>query len=60
MVLKRLKQAREASGMTAEEVASKALVSTKTVYNAERGRGCTLSTGKRLAAALKVKLEDLI
>lgn len=59
MIITQIKKIREEKGLTAEHVADKALVSAKTVYNAERGRSVNISTAKRLAKAIGVTLDEL-
>ena len=49
---KLLRAAREDKGMTVEEVASLALLSAKTVYNAENGKSINVSTAKRICKVL--------
>ena len=56
---KKLKDARIDKGMTAEEVASLALVSVKTVYNAENGKSVNISTAKRICKVLGLSHRDL-
>lgn len=60
MVLTKLKEIMENKGMTAADLASKAMMSTKSIDNATKGKGVSLNTGKRIALSLKMKLEDLV
>lgn len=60
MVLYGCKRIREEKGLTLQEVAHKADCSVATIQNTERLRGVYRNTGKRIAAALGVKLEKLI
>lgn len=57
MLLTRLREKR--GEMTQEQLATLAGVSLGTVNGAERGRGVTLNTAKKLAKALRKKVEDL-
>lgn len=44
---------------TAEELAIAAGCTAPTVYNIKKGKSCNRQTAKRIAQALKCKLEDL-
>jgi DNA-binding Xre family transcriptional regulator len=59
MVLTKLKEIMDKRGLKVEEVAAKALLSARSIANAQKGRGVSLTTGKRIAISLKMKLEDL-
>jgi transcriptional regulator with XRE-family HTH domain len=60
MVLTRLAETLKLKSITAEELAAKSLMSVRSVENAKRGRGVSLTTSKRIALSLKMQLEDLI
>lgn len=60
LVLTKLEEAMATRNISDAWLAEKALLSTRTVEKARKGRGISLSTGKRIAKVVKVKLEDLI
>lgn len=65
MVLKQLSAFMKKHNISNESLAAKATVSAKTIFNAKKGRGINLNTGKRIAAGLaslgqKVKLDELV
>ena len=62
MVQTRLREIREAQGLTITALARLSGVSRQSIYTIEAGRGCktTLQTLKRLAVALSVPLSDLL
>ena len=58
---KRLEEVRESRGMTREEVAEKAGISTKFLYEVERGKkGISAQTLLRLAKTLSVSCDYLL
>jgi len=59
MVLNNLKQIRESKGFSKEDLASKCMLTVRTIENMEKLRGCTLNNAKRVAAFLKVPVEKL-
>jgi predicted transcriptional regulator len=59
MVLTKLTEILENRGMAIEELAAKTLLSAKTIYNAKKGRGVSLNTGKRIAKTLRLDLSQL-
>lgn len=60
MKFDKMKELRQTKGLTIEALAFKAGVSVRTVNNAERGKPINFSTAKLLAAALGVKLSDVV
>ena len=57
---KRIKELREAAGMTQIELASLAKITQPHLCNIENGEiGVTAKTGTKIAAALGIKLADL-
>lgn len=60
MVLTKLEEAMSMRNISDAWLAEKTLLSTRTVEKARKGRGVSLSTGKRIAKVFKIKLEDLI
>jgi len=56
----KLKDVREKKLLSREELAIKAKVSLRTIANAERGRGVTLTTFKKLVKILEVDTKKLI
>jgi transcriptional regulator with XRE-family HTH domain len=59
-VLKRLKDLREARGLSQEKLAFAAGLSSGTVGNLEAGATCRMSTATKLADALGVSLSELM
>ena len=60
MVLLNCRVIREKKGLTLFEVAAGAGCAVTTIQNAEKGRGVFRNTGKRIAAALGEKLENVV
>ena len=60
MVLTKLQQIMSEREITIEELAAQTMMSSRSIFNAKRGRGVSLNTGKRIAKGLKMKLEHLI
>ncbi len=58
--LQNLAEIRRTRGMSQREVAEAAGVATLTVLRAENGRGLTLGTVAKIAAALEVEPRDLM
>jgi DNA-binding XRE family transcriptional regulator len=48
------------NNMTAEELAQGAGCTAPTIYNVKKGKSCNRQTARRIAHALKCKLEDLV
>jgi len=60
MVLTKLGQIMEDRGMTVEELAVKAMMSSRSIMNAKKGKGVSRNTCKRIAKAFKIDLGQLI
>ena len=60
MVLTKLHKQMIEKQVSAVELADKTIMSVRSIDNAKKGRGVSLGTCKRIAAGMKMKLEDLI
>ena len=60
MVLTQLHDQMVKKRISTVELAEKTIMSIRSIENAKKGKGASLGTCKRIAAGMKMKLEELI
>ena len=60
MVLSQLGAKMQKRNISNVELAAKTMMSSRSIENAKKGKGISINTGRRIAAGMKMKLEELV